>query len=200
MAEDSEVRSTLLARITSRRAGVQAYLRDNRPRARRRANVTIVLASLSALFPAGPAVGGEGFSGGLQRIFGLASDSYVWRVLCLASLLVSVAAAVLTNLGKSQDDAGRLSTAEAVDGELEGLAVLVEFGHLPVEDAVKLYQQYTAKISFIDDLAPVAAAAPPGPPPPPAQQPVAEELRTRSLPAVPPAARRPTGHPLPPPR
>ena len=39
-------------RIEARRAEVQAFLRENRPRIRRRANITIVLTSLSAAFTA----------------------------------------------------------------------------------------------------------------------------------------------------
>ncbi len=161
----ADVRRDLLARIAAKRAGVQAHLREHRPRTRRRANATIVLSSLAAVFTAGPAVGGERFAGGVADSLGLDSNSIVWRVLCLAAVLVSLAAAILTNLGKSQDDAVKLSTAEAVDGELEGLSLLLEFGHLPIEDAVKLYQQYTAKAGFIDDV-PVAAGTGQGPPSP----------------------------------
>ena len=158
MAEDSElIRRDLMSRIDGRRAAVQAFLRQNRPRTRRRANVTIVLSALAAVFTAGPAVGGENFSTGIQKALGFASDSTVWRTLCLAALLVSVAAAVLTNLGKSDDAVGRLSTAEAANAELEGLSTLLEFGSLPVSDAVKLYQQYTVKIAFVEDV-PLAAA------------------------------------------
>jgi hypothetical protein len=46
----------------------------------------------------------------------------------------------------------RLSTAEAANAELEGLASLLEFGQLGVQDGVKLYQQYTVKIPFVDEL------------------------------------------------
>jgi len=160
MAEDDELRRDLLARIDRRRAAVQAFLRDNRPRIRRRANVIIVLSSLSAVFTAGPALGGEPFAESLQRTLGLSSDSYVWRTLCLAALLVSVGAAVLTNIAKSQDADARLSTVEAVNAELEGLANLLHFGHLSVDDGVKLYQQYTVRIPFVEDrlLSPTGAA------------------------------------------
>jgi hypothetical protein len=65
-------------------------------------------------------VGGETFAGGVQRALGLRTDSIVWRVLCLAALVVSVTAAVLTNLTRTQDTVERLSTAEAVGAELEG--------------------------------------------------------------------------------
>ncbi|HLM06353.1 MAG TPA: hypothetical protein VK402_14340 [Blastococcus sp.] len=104
-----------------------------------------MLSSLAALFTAGPAFGGETFSESVQNALGLETDTAVWRLLCLLALLVSVGAAVLTNLGKSQDDVGRLASAEAANTELEGLSSLLQFGHLTVEDAVKLYQQYSAK-------------------------------------------------------
>jgi hypothetical protein len=48
---------------------------------------------------------------------------------------------------------------EAARTELEGLSTLLEFGHLSVEDGVKLYQQYITKIPFVDDA---AVAARPG--------------------------------------
>jgi hypothetical protein len=124
-----------------------------------------VLSSLAALFTAGPALGGEPFAESVQDSLGLASDSYVWRTLCLLALVVSVGAAVLTNLGKAQDDVARLSSAEAANTELEGLSGLMQFGHLSVEDGVKLYQQYIVKIPFVDDR-PGAASVAQGPPAP----------------------------------
>jgi hypothetical protein len=159
MADDSELRRDLLMRIEQRRAAVQAFLRENRPRIRRRANVTIVLSSLAAAFTAGPALGGEPFAESVQRTLGLNTSSIVWRVLCFAALLVAVSAAVLTNIAKSQDSEARLSTVEAVNAELEGLANLLHYGHLSLEDGVRLYQQYTAKIPFVDDLAPAAGGS-----------------------------------------
>jgi len=166
MAEDSALRRDLLLRIEARRAGVQAFLQENRPRIRRRANVTIVLSSLAAAFTAGPALGGESFAESVQGGLGLRDDSVVWRVLCLLALFVSVGAAVMANIAKSQDADARLSTAEAANAELEGLATLLHFGHLSVDDAVKLYQQYAVKIPFVQDLAP-AAKGPGGWGPPP---------------------------------
>jgi hypothetical protein len=162
MADDDQLRRDLLARIEIRRAAVQAFLRDNRPRIRRRANVTIWLSSLAAVFTAGPAIGGEPFARSVQQNLNLSADSTVWRVLCLAALLVSVGAAVMTNIAKSQDADARLSTVEAVNAELEGLASLLHFGHLSVEDGVKLYQQYTVKIPFVEDLPGTPYGAPQG--------------------------------------
>jgi hypothetical protein len=76
--------------------------------------------------------------------------------------VVSVGAAVLTNIGKSNNDMAKLSSAEAANTELEGLSSLLHFGHLSVEDGVKLYQQYSAKIPFVDDQ-PGATPPPPQP-------------------------------------
>ena len=62
MADDSELRRDLVRRIETRRAAVQAFLREHRPRTRRRSTVTVVLTSLAAVFTAGPTVGGEPLS------------------------------------------------------------------------------------------------------------------------------------------
>jgi len=164
VADDSDLRRELLVRIEARRADVQAFLRAQRPCTRRRSNLTIVLSSLAAVLTAGPAVGGDTFAEGVQSGLGLASDSTVWRVLCLLALLVSVGAAVLTNLSKAQDDVVRLSTAEAANAELEGLSSLLQFGRLGVEDGVKLYQQYSVKIPSVDEL-PGSVGAASGTPP-----------------------------------
>ena len=162
MADDSDLRRDLLWRIDARRASVQAFLRENRPRTRRLATITVVLSSMAAVFTAGPALGGEPFAQSVQNALGLVSDSYVWRTLCLLAMVVSVGAAVLTNIGKSNNDMAKLSSAEAANTELEGLSSLLHFGHLSVEDGVKLYQQYSAKIPFVDDQ-PGAAPRPPQP-------------------------------------
>lgn len=163
MTEDARLRQDLLWRIEARRAAVQAYLRANRPRARRRANITIVLTSLAAAFTAGPAFGGETFAVAAQDTFGLPDESTVWRMLCFLALGVSVAAAITTQLARSEETSAQLSAAEAAAAELEGLATLLHFGRLPTDEAVKLYQQYNSKIPFVDDLpaGPVPAQSPP---------------------------------------
>ncbi|MGR6967670.1 hypothetical protein ACU610_24745 [Geodermatophilus sp. URMC 61] len=156
MADQTDRRQDLLRRINARRAGVEAYLRQRRPRVRRWATVTLVLTSLSAVFTAGPALGGVSFAEAVQNLFGLDSSSTVWKTLCLLALLVSVGATVLTNITRTRDPVAELSAVEAADAELEGLATLLEFGTLSVEDGVKLYQQYVTKIPFIDDAPAVA--------------------------------------------
>jgi hypothetical protein len=170
MAEDDALRRDLLWRIETRRASIQGYLRAHRPRTRRRATITVVLSSLAALFTAGPALGGESFAQSVQNSLGLASESYVWRTLCLLTMLVSIASAILVNLGKANDEVAKLSSAEAASTELEGLTGLLQYGRVSLDDGAKLYQQYIVKIPFVDDL---PGTAPPGPwqgqyaPPPP---------------------------------
>jgi len=182
---DDELRADLLARIEARRSDVQAFLHERRPRNRRRVNATLVFTSLAAVFTIGPAAGGQTFSEAVQRALGLATDSVVWRVLCLLAFVVSAAAAVLTNITKTHDDSGQLSAAEAAGAELDGLGTLLRYGHLSVDDAVELYQQYTVKIAFVEASGPV--------PVPPATSPVtgADVVvpTTRHI-AVPPPPRR----------
>jgi hypothetical protein len=114
-----------------------------------------------------------------------------------------VAAAIVSGLSKSQETTAKLNTAAAVDSELEGLAFLLEFGELPVEDAVKLYRQYIAKIDFIeDDVAPVVAG-PVSRAVEPEQEPQRREARARQpVPAVPADRGALSGDlpPVPPPR
>ena len=92
----------------------------------------------------------------MQNALGLDDSSAVWRSLCFLALLVSVGATVLTNINRSHDAVAELSAVEAADAELEGLATLLDFGTLSVEDGVKLYQQYVTKIPFVDDASAVA--------------------------------------------
>jgi hypothetical protein len=156
MTDHADLRQDLLVRVNARRAGVEAFLRERRPRVDRRVTATLVLTSLAAVLTAGPALGGVPFADAVGSALGLADDSLVWRVLCLLAMLVSVAAAVLTSIEKSHGAVAQLSAVEAADAELEGLATLLEFGTLSVEDGVKLYQQYVSKIPFVDDAPAVA--------------------------------------------
>jgi hypothetical protein len=205
MAEDDVLRRDLLWRIEARRASIQAYLRGHRPRIRRRASVTIVLSSLAALFTAGPALGGEPFAQSVQDSLGLASDSSVWRTLCFLTMLVSIASAILVNLGKANDDVAKLSSAEAANTELEGLTGLLQYGRVSLEDGSKLYQQYIVKIPFVDDQAGMPVGPPGGAPwhgqyapPPPGAGPYAPPPPPPAQYARPPQAPGPYASPPPP--
>lgn len=151
MDDDAEVRQELLGRIGARRASINAFVHDVRPRSARLANFSTISSAVAAVLTAGPALGGVTFAQAVQQGFSLPTQSIVWRILCLGAMVVSIVAAISTSMHKSQDLAARLSAAEACNAELEGLQTLLEFGKLPVEDAVKLYQQYVTKIPFVED-------------------------------------------------
>ncbi len=151
MSEDPQARQELSARIRERRVGVAAFLRRARPRRNRLTNIAIIGSSLAAAFTVGPAVGGTRFTAAVQDAFSFRDDSTVWRVLCLAAVLLSLAAALATNLANSHALSAQVSAAEACSAELDGLESALAFGHLPMDDAVELYRQYVAKVSFIDN-------------------------------------------------
>jgi len=154
---EDDHRRDLLERIDARRESIDAYLRVARPRGTRLINVAIVSSALAAALTAGPALGGEAFSTNVADGLSLRSDSTVWRVLCLLALVMSVVAAIATNLGRSHHVADRITAAEATNAELEGLQTLLEFGQVPVGDAAKLYQQYLTRIPWVDDADGTAA-------------------------------------------
>ena len=113
--------------------------------------VGVVGSALSAVLVAGPAVGGESFSSAAQKILGLPKESVVWQILCLVALVVSVVAAIATNLQRSDDLVARVSSGEAALIELEGLATMVSLGTIDAGTAVQLYQRSAATVSFVGD-------------------------------------------------
>jgi hypothetical protein len=151
MSDNIDVRLELLRRIEARRAGINAFVRRVRPRSVRLANISIVSSAVAALLTAGPALGGVPFAQAVQRGLSLSESSTVWRILCLATMLVSLVAAISVHLNKSQAMAAQLNAAEACNTELEGLQMLLEFAQLPVHDAAELYQKYITKIPFVGE-------------------------------------------------
>ncbi len=141
----------LLKRIAERRRSLEVYLGSARPRVERLSLVSIISSALAAALTAGPALGGEGFTDSVAGAFNTGEDSTVWRVLCLLALVVSVISAIAVNLSKSRNWEARIISAEACNAELEGLQTLLEFGQIPVSEAVKLYQQYVAKVPFVGE-------------------------------------------------
>ncbi|MGI8459093.1 MAG: hypothetical protein ACR2LI_13405 [Propionibacteriaceae bacterium] len=152
---DQEIGPQLLRRIKSRRRTISAYLRLARPRAERLTYVSVISSALAAALTAGPALGGPTFMKRVAGTWQLGEPSEVWRPLCLLAMVVSVVAAISANLSKSKNTEARIIAAEACSAELEGLQTLVEFDQLPVKEAVKLYQQYVARVPFVPDTADV---------------------------------------------
>lgn len=138
----------LQKRIEDRRRTVEAYLRRARPRAERLTYVAIISSALAAALTAGPGVGGTGFTGGVAEGLDIA-ESTVWQSLCLLGMVTSVVAAISANLSKSRNAEARIVSAEACNAELEGLQTLVEFQQVSLQEALKLYQQYVARVPFV---------------------------------------------------
>ena len=138
----------LQRRIEDRRLTVEAYLRSARPRAERLTYVAIVSSALAAALTAGPGVGGTAFTEQVAQGLDIA-ESAVWRSLCLLGMVTSVVAAISANLSKSRNAEARIVSAEACNAELEGLQTLVEFQQVSLPEALKLYQQYVARVPFV---------------------------------------------------
>ncbi|MET3919917.1 hypothetical protein [Arthrobacter sp. UYEF20] len=153
MDEAPDTRQLLSTRIEQKQQAVRSYLGRERPRRNKLSNISVVGSALAAMLTAGPAFGGTGFTEALQGIFSLGDDSVVWRVLCLLAVLLSVAAALATNFANSHSLSDRVSAAETVNAQLEGLQDTLSFGHIAVDDALKLYQQYVAQVAFVDEVA-----------------------------------------------
>lgn len=150
MDETSDTRQRLSNRIDQKQRDLQSYLGRERPRRTRLASISIVGSALAASLTAGPAVGGTGFTEAVANIFNLADDSIVWRGLCLLAVICSVAAALATNFATSRSVADRVSAAETASAQLEGLQVSLNFGHIDIDEAVKLYQQYATQVAFVE--------------------------------------------------
>ncbi|MDP8922603.1 MAG: hypothetical protein M3O34_06960 [Chloroflexota bacterium] len=151
MIGDAEARVELLERIRARRVGIAAFAADLGTRASRLTNLSIICSAVVTALTAGPALGGTRFTDMTADVLDLPDQSLVWRGLCFLAMILSIVAAVATNLYKSHDVAARLAKAEASNVALEGLETLVEFGQISTAEAVKLYQQYIAEIPFVHD-------------------------------------------------
>ncbi|MEC5182329.1 hypothetical protein [Arthrobacter sp. CG_A4] len=151
MNETPDTRQLLSTRIEQKQQAVRSYLGRERPRRNQLSNISVVGSAIAAMLTAGPAFRGTGFTNAIQGVFSLADDSVVWRVLCLGAVLLSVAAALATNFANSHSLADRVSAAETCKAQLEGLQDTLSFGRIAIDDALKLYQQYTAQVAFVDD-------------------------------------------------
>jgi hypothetical protein len=152
MDEDPQLRRELSERIERRRASIGAYLREVRPRQNRLSTLSVVGSSVVAALTAGPGLGQEGFTDSVAGLLSLQDTSLVWQVLCLLATILSVAVALATHLATNKGKADQISAAETSSAELEGLQAALTFGNLPLAEAVRLYQQYSVKAAFVQDL------------------------------------------------
>jgi hypothetical protein len=149
MADDPKSRKQLCARITARRADIDAFLSHARPRRNVLNNVSIVCSALAAAFTAAPALGGTKAMKAVADGLSLSMPSHAWRPLCIGAFIVAVAAAVAANLHRSYDLPAQVAAAEACNAELEALLTMLDFDNLPMHNAVEHYQQSIHKIPFV---------------------------------------------------
>lgn len=144
-------RQELLNRILKHQTNIKNYVRKMRARRNLVTNISVVSSAIAAALAVGPTVGGETFAATVRAGLGWERDSSVWRLLCLASLVVYLVAAVSARLNKSNDPTERINIAEACDAALETLRADVEFGKLSVRSAVGEYGQIIARALYIHE-------------------------------------------------
>ncbi|WP_246018498.1 hypothetical protein [Arthrobacter crusticola] len=149
--EEQEARQKLIANIEQRQSAVRLFLRHERPRRNRLVMTSVLGSALAAGLTAGPALGGTKFAAGVQEALTLEQSSIVWQVLCLAAMLMSVAAAISTSLSNSHAVSTKVTAAEVCNAQLDGLKTALDLGRMSLEDAIELYQQYTIQVAFVDD-------------------------------------------------
>jgi YVTN family beta-propeller protein len=151
MGDDVEARRELLRQIRARRASINTYVQEKRPRGHRLANTSIISSAIAAALMAGPAAGGTTFAEAVQKGLSLSQSSIVWQILCLAAATMSIVAAISANLSKSRDPTALIGAAEACNTELEGLGRLAEFSELPVKDAAAIFALLVTKIPGVEE-------------------------------------------------
>jgi MFS family permease len=142
----------LLSLIRARRASIQAFMRTVGPRSQRLSIISIVSSGIVSVLTAGPALGGAKFTVAAAAMAGAGDDAIIWRSLCFLAMVLSIVAAITTNMFKSSEATLRLAKAEACHAALEGLETLVHFGQIPLAEAVVQYQQQVAEIPFVPEL------------------------------------------------
>jgi hypothetical protein len=133
--------------IQGTRGEVSTYLMKARARQRRLLTLAVVAGALATLFAGAPAVGGKALSDSLDATFGLSAPA--WQLLCTFAALCSLAAAISTQLLKSQNLEERVSKAESVRARLEILDIGRITGTLTPEQVAAEYTACVALVSFI---------------------------------------------------
>ena len=137
----------LSALIHGTRGEVNGYLSKARARARRLLTLAVVAGAVATLFAGAPAVGGKALSDSLDATFGFSFPA--WQVLCTVAAACSLAAAISTQLLKSQNLEERVSKAESVRARLEILDIGRITGTLTPQQIAAEYTACVALVSFI---------------------------------------------------
>src|SRR5437763_17164419 len=121
MSHQHDSSQDLLDLIRERRASIQGFVSRAGPRSQRLMVVSIFSSSIVSALTAGPALGGTRFTEAAAAMARTGDDSIVWRGLCLSAMILSILAAISTNMLRSSETATRVAKAEACNAALEGL-------------------------------------------------------------------------------
>ncbi|MDQ1057440.1 hypothetical protein QFZ23_001341 [Arthrobacter globiformis] len=152
MDDSPETRQRLSESIEEKQSALHSYLERLRPRRHKLTEFSVVGSVLAALFTAGPAFGGTGFTAAVQGMFSLDDASVVWRALCLGAVILSVGAGLATNFANSQAVAEKVTAAETAIAQLEGLQLSLGFGHIAIDEAAMLYKQFVSHVAFVTEV------------------------------------------------
>jgi hypothetical protein len=142
-------RDKLAATVSARRAEVQKYLTETRSSISRWATTSLICSAIAAVLTGGPALGGQQFTTTVQASLSLSDTAPVWQPLCVGALVVSLLAAIATQLCRSREASGRIAIAEAANGTLEGLLIDLNCTDLTTDHALSRYRQVADKIGFV---------------------------------------------------
>jgi hypothetical protein len=126
---------------------VATYLVHARARQRRLLNLAIVAGAVATALTASPALGGKNFADWLDATFGLTSPA--WQILCAGAAICSLAAAIATQVLKSNNVDERVTRAENVKARLEVLDAGRMTGQLTPKQVATEYAACVQEASFI---------------------------------------------------
>ena len=133
--------------VDRRRAEIGDYLDRMQARQRRALNVAIVAGASASVLTASAAVGGQRFANWLASSLGLSLPA--WQVLCAVATLLSLAAAITTQLLKSHNVDERVARAQTARAKLDIVHFGLVTGHLTEADAAAEYRASVELSSFV---------------------------------------------------
>ncbi len=138
----------LLARVLSKRADVDRYLRVAERRRRLLVNLTIVAGSIAAALTAAPALGGQPLAEWITETLSLTTPS--WRILCALACVCSLVATVSTQMRAAHGLENHITKAQTVRATLESLEVSIASGTVSRRQAAAQFRACIEGSAFID--------------------------------------------------
>jgi len=109
--------------------------------------LAVVAGALATAFAATPAIGGKPLTDVLDASLGLSTPA--WQLLCIFAAICSLAAAIATQLQKSNNLEENVARAETVRARLDVLNIGLIAGNLSREQAASEYGECLQLASFL---------------------------------------------------